>query len=116
MSFGKLWVRMKGELLTLKEDFASEGDVGDKAEAFLTKLERLFATPSDPTPAAGRLEERVRDITERIDRQVPSETLQVPSLQELSDAYEELRSIKAAGKTVTSSEDEPLGPNPRRLG
>jgi len=45
MLLDKLWLRIKGEFLLLKEDMASGDDLREKAETFLDKLEGLLGAP-----------------------------------------------------------------------
>ena len=53
MLLDKLWVRIKGEFLSLKEDVSAGEDLKEKAELLLRKLEERmgFSGAADADPA-----------------------------------------------------------------
>jgi hypothetical protein len=116
MSWGKLWVRLKGELLTWKEDATSSGYESDQADALLKKLERMFATSSEPKTSSGGLQERAGKIAELMERSAPPEIGATGFHEQLREAYDDLRSLKGAGSGDSSVGTDAPEPNPRRLG
>jgi predicted nucleic acid-binding Zn-ribbon protein len=127
MLFGKLWVRIKGEFLALKDDLTGEWEGQDKALEFLEKLERRFREPQekdnsrdDPVVRLDRVAKKIeqgRDAgPEDLRRQERAPKSQgAPSTEELEKLWEELRSLREKRKTE-SLPKERKGPNPRRLG
>jgi len=127
MLIGKLWVRIKGGLLLLKEDLAAEGEVREKAEAFLEKLEALFRDPGVKegvsTDNAARLD-AVREKIEVASKQATlSEESQPPDLEQISRPtedelmreWDELTARRGRQKGDSPDKEVP-SPNPRRLG
>lgn len=118
----KLWVRLKGELLLLKEEIFSDDDVRDKAETLVDKLERRFGS-EDPDPAGRRdLSERVEKLRRRLGRGSDEaskgrrEDADLPSDRELEDALEELKRRREQKRAKGGSSSQALPPNPRQLG
>jgi hypothetical protein len=123
MFLEKLWLRIRGELLLLKEDLTGEGALRERAEDFLEKLERRVSGEdvqeeprSDPLT---RLDAVKRKI-EKARLQVPghgstTEKTDRPSVNELERAWEELKKLRDEKRRVSPEESEPR-PNPRKLG
>lgn len=127
MFLDKLWLRIKGRLLLLREDLAGEGDLRDRALDFLEKLERRLDAPdfkadsgADPATrldaVAGRMEESARKARTGADREYRrGKSPEPPSLEELERAWEELKRLREKqGKESSDRETPP--PNPRKLG
>ncbi len=117
----KLWVRLKGELLLLKEEIFSDDDVREKAETLVEKLERRFGT-EDPDPAGRRaLSDRVEKLRRQLGRASDESTVErredadLPSDRELEEALEEVKRRREQ-KRAKGSSSEALPPNPRKLG
>jgi hypothetical protein len=127
MLFGKLWVRIKGEFLALKEDLSGEWEGRDKALEFLEKLERRFREPEERDDAPDDPVERLDRVARRIEKDPheSSETVgernrepvlrDAPSTEELEKLWEELRSLREKGKTEPPRKKRKRS-NPRRLG
>jgi hypothetical protein len=106
MLLDKLWVRIRGSLLTLKEDFSLGDEVRDKAQRLLEKLDLQEASRETANgaekPSEGDREEHVQ-------------VTRTQTLEEIKQEWEELLRSKESGKDRTSgSSQQP--PNPRRLG
>ena len=127
MLFGKLWVRIKGEFLALKDDLTGEWEGRDKALEFLEKLERRVREPQEKDNSRDdpvvRLDRVARKIEQGQDegsedfrgQERAPERRAAPSTEELEKLWEELRSLREKRKTE-SPPKERKGPNPRRLG
>ncbi len=127
MLFGKLWIRIKGEFLALKDDLTGEWEGRDKALEFLEKLERRFREPQekdnsqyDPVVrldrVARKIEEQPDEGSEDFRRQERAPERQAaPSTEELERLWEELRSLREKRKTESPPKKR-NEPNPRRLG
>jgi len=120
MLLDKLWVRIRGEFLALKDDLRGEGDVRQRAEQFLEKLERRVGEVCRGEESAQDIDARLAAVSKRLEEGTSNETLRsncedAPSLQELHDSLAELQRARSQRSAETSS-DQPLPPNPRRLG
>lgn len=106
MLLDKLWVRIRGSLLTLKEDFSLGDDIRQKAQGLLERLD-LHEAGEEKLPDAGSPAEvhRAEDLKRR----------PTPTLEEIKQEWEELLRSKESGKN--QPRDTPQQPpNPRRLG
>jgi hypothetical protein len=127
MLFGKLWVRIKGELLLLKDDLAAEGEVREKAEAFLEKLEALFREPGVKEAVPPDNAARLAAVTEKIEVASKQATLSEepqpqdlkrisrPTAEELMREWDELTATRKRHEGDSPGKEVPP-PNPRRLG
>jgi hypothetical protein len=123
MFLDKLWLRIRGELLVLKEDLAGEGTLRERAEDFLDKLERRLSADDSPAEVRSdpvtRLDAMKRKIDEARaegrDLEHATESTDRPSLDELERAWEELKKLREEKRRVSPEQGEPP-PNPRRLG
>lgn len=115
MFLDKLWVRIKGEILTIKEDLADSDLKGD-AQSFLEKLERRIGFEKSDTENQD-LDSRVEKVAKKIKEAEKYEDLRPgaakeTTIEELREALDKLesrkkqRNEKAAGRA----------PNPRVLG
>lgn len=107
MFFDKLLVRIRGELLTLREDLAAEEDLRGRAELLLRRLEeRLGGSEVNPAgQASDRLSNGPEHETNPVRTGVPAD---------LKKEWEDLMKRKAE-KKVHPGDDAPP-PNPRELG
>lgn len=109
MFFDKLWIRIKGELLALKEDDSVTEDLRAKAGKLLDHVqervkgaqESLGHAPIDSNRERGRAE--IRSQAEQRD---------------LADIEEEWRKLAKDRdrQKKSAKEEKPLAPNPRQLG
>ena len=116
MFLDKLWLRIRGEILTLKEDFSSGEDLRERAADLLDRLEHHVSGRDDIHPGrdsgiASRANSGRDDAGSRRDATDPY----------LKDLQRELDELKAQrNQRIESVEDpeesEPLPPNPRKLG
>ncbi len=67
MFLGKLWVRLRGELLTLRDDLTGEGELRGRSREFLEKVERSLNAPDFRADAEGDVVERIDALTRRLD-------------------------------------------------
>ena len=111
MFFDKLWLRIRGELLALKEDFSAGTDIGDKAEALLNKLEKRINGFQSQTHQ--HESERLPHGTQSKNQSL--EASELKSLREIEQEWEDLMRRRNEHKG-TSHESESVRPNPRRLG
>jgi hypothetical protein len=115
MFWGKLWIKIKGDLFSLREDIASGGDLGQQAESFLDKLERRLGMTNFEShgseDADARIEAVAREIAQAKDLQKDAS---VPDL-ELERAWDELRKGREPAKEAEDESPAPP-PNPRKLG
>lgn len=126
MFLGKLWVRLRGELLTLRDDLLGEGEIRGKAREFLQKLEDSLDAPdfrADPRKdpltrldaVTKRMEELERAENSLRDPADPDERTERLSVHELEEAWEELKRSRKNPKHNTQDRKDPP-PNPRTLG
>lgn len=111
MFFDKLWLRIRGELIALKEDFSAGTDIGDKAEALLNKLEKRLNGFQSQT----RQHEGERSLAGTQSEHQTAEASELKSFREIEKEWEELMRRRNEHKG-TSQESESVRPNPRRLG
>jgi hypothetical protein len=106
MLLDKLWVRIRGGLLALKDDFSLDEDIRGKAEALLEKLDlREGVEKRESHP------ESTTDVSEMRETQPGRKA----TLEEIRQEWEELLRRKEQEKARTT--EPPKGPpNPRRLG
>lgn len=126
MFLDKIWVRIKGELLTLKEDLSSRGEANETDKELLERLERRFfgsgspaGVDEDASRRLDRLAKKINSLSE--DRAGTDErgygaagSEQPLSLQDLEQALNELKGRKAQKSDEPSHTQPPA--NPRRLG
>ncbi len=106
MFFDKLFVRIKGELLSLKEDLSAEDDLRGRAEILLRRLE---GKPGGVEENA--TDERRTALTGGESRQAEPTRTEVPA--DLRQEWEDLMRRREEKKAL--SDDAPP-PNPRELG
>lgn len=111
MFLDKLWLRIKGELIILKEDLSAGADLRDKAAILLDKLEeRLVASDLETQPTEGKTP------TDRYAQKASeSESADSGSLDDIQREWQELLKQKGESKD-REDEEEPPPPNPRTLG
>jgi DNA repair exonuclease SbcCD nuclease subunit len=123
MFLEKLWLRIRGELLLLKEDLTGEGALRERAEDFLQKLERRLSADdvpdearSDPLARLDAVKRKMEEARSKVrDREHTTEKTDRPSLDELERAWEELKKLREDKRRLSTEGNEPP-PNPRKLG
>lgn len=120
MLLDKLWVRIRGEFLALKEDLSGEGDVRQKAEQFLDKLERRLGEACRGQAPVEDIDARLAAVSRRLQERNAGESSSAtydgaPTLEELHEAWEELRRLRSQ-HPGDAPDNPPPPPNPRRLG
>ncbi len=126
MFLDKLWIRIRGGLLSLKEDLAGDADLRSQAEDFLEKLEsRLNLSPSergrnrDPADRIDAIVKKMEDEQESPtstgtqDR--PTDHSEASSAREMERMWDDLLKKREKSEGQTDDEDDHR-PNPRRLG
>ncbi len=126
MLVDRLWLRIKGEFLALREDLAEEGALSRKADEFLRKLEARIGLSGSESDSQADASARVDALWKKMERDYgPERTTrpaqeepheaQSPSLDDLEQAWEEVKGLRAQKKGETREEEAPP-PNPRTLG
>jgi len=122
MLLDKLWLRIKGELLLLKDDMAAGDDLRVKAETLLEKLERILGAPeskderdADRTHRVEGVHKKAEEAGGTADRQNLAQGEAAPTLAELEKAWEELSRLRQE-KKEGATDQAPPRPNPRKLG
>ncbi len=96
MFFGKLWVRIKGELLSVRDKVSPESDLPEKPDELLEAAENRVRTLLRDSGTQETAATKTHDF--RADQE-PADTTQSRNQKQI-DTYE----------------PEPRGPNPRTLG
>jgi hypothetical protein len=109
MFLEKLWLRIKGELILIREDLGAGRDIREKAELLLQKLEnRLGFLTGAEKAQADRLDTSQGGSSEK-------ETQAEQSFREIEQEWQDL--VKLREKEQRKSEgDKATPPNPRTLG
>jgi hypothetical protein len=126
MFWGKLWVRIRGELLTLRDDLLGEGELGQRSREFLEKIERSLDGPDFKVNADGDVADRLDAVNRRLDElerslDASKRSYESPdrkadnSAEALEKALEELRRSRKTKKDQSAGSKAPP-PNPRTLG
>lgn len=126
MFLDKLWVRIKGGILALKEDLDSDGELREKAEAFLDKLERrLERDDREPTELSDypsrldrvrkKMEAELSEAREAARSSAETTRRRSPSDGEIHEAWEELVRLRNE-KQAKQQKPESSSANPRKLG
>jgi len=105
MLLDKLWVRIRGSLLSLKDDFSLGEDRRRKAEGLLEKLH--LGAETEPSESRKEGAPESRPISK-------SQEDRTASLEEIRQEWEELMRQQQESKSPSS--DSPPPPNPRKLG
>jgi hypothetical protein len=113
MVIDKLWLRIKGELLTLKDDLSEGENLRARAERLLDKLEEQFK-PAPTEPEASVEANANRELHSPEAPVAVGKTAQ-RSIQELEEEWRELVRLRNETKAKPSP-SEPPSPNPRKLG
>ncbi|MDQ7784317.1 MAG: hypothetical protein RDU20_15635 [Desulfomonilaceae bacterium] len=111
MFLDKLWLRIRGELLTLREDFSTSEDIRERAANLLSKLEKRIA--GEEVDDHGR----PRDVSSPLSRYDASTVgpSDPPSLEDLKREWDDI-SKQRRGTSGDSEEADSPPPNPRELG
>jgi hypothetical protein len=111
MFLDKLWLRIRGELLTLKEDFSSGDDLRERAANLLEKLEHRISGEDIDYRATGSGVDSGHSQrgAHTVGRSDP------PSLEDLEKEWDDLKKQRDAS-SADSEESGPPPPNPRELG
>ena len=105
MFLEKLWLRLRGEILALKEDLTAEMDLRDKAATLLETLERRVSGTD--------AQESQRPAERESDR--PERSADPMSLRDIEKEWEDLRRERDKSRQEPGAR-ESSGPNPRQLG
>ncbi|MBM3298743.1 MAG: hypothetical protein FJY85_02170 [Deltaproteobacteria bacterium] len=111
MFLDKVWLRIRGELLTLREDLSAGDDLRERARSLLRRLEAALGGVGQESEAeesqslSQHPEESRRDIG-------PSN---IESLREIEREWEDLRERRDQAREPDGNMG-PSSPNPRRLG
>jgi len=111
MFLDKLWMRIRGELLNLREDISAGDDLRDKAGILLDKLERRL----DSSETVGRSDYPESLRTGHREEYRNAGEIRENSLGEIEQEWQELMRQKEKKKSATD-EPEESAPNPRILG
>ena len=115
MVIDKLWLRIKGELLNLKDDLSEGENLRARAERLLQKLDEQLrpAQLESKTPS----EANVQQDRERSEPEAAKEVGETAprSLQEIEAEWRELVRLRNETKAKPSDPESPW-PNPRKLG
>lgn len=126
MFLDKLWLRIKGELLTLKEDISESGDLRERAERLLQRMEERLnrsgvmpsresgiAHRSSGLPGKGELDsDHPGSETRHFE---DAESPELSTFPEIEREWEELMRRRKQ-KPASGQEEESPPPNPRTLG
>jgi DNA repair exonuclease SbcCD nuclease subunit len=123
MFLEKLWLRIRGELLLLKEDLTGEGALRERAEDVLQKLERRLSAEdvpdearSDPLTRLDAVKRKMEEARSKVrDHERTTEKTDRPSLDELERAWDELKKLRDDKRRLSPEGKEPP-PSPRKLG
>jgi len=111
MFLDKLWLRIKGELIILREDLSAGADLREKASLLLDKLEQRLDLSDSDTQA----QQRERPAGRSAEQAPESDSADSRSLDDIQREWQEL--VKLRGETKgRDDETEPPPPNPRTLG
>jgi hypothetical protein len=122
MLLDKLWIRIRGELLTLKEDLFERGELRQKAEDFLERLEQKLEDDDSRADSTLDLHERLDRVRKKMEQAVnearresqhtsAAKSMDSSTLEELEAAWDELMKLKKKKnhvKAMPENKDEPL--------
>jgi hypothetical protein len=109
MFLGKLWIRIKGEFLSAREEIVDEPDARKSAEGLLKKFETLFRGEAENSQGLNDDEEL--NLGQREERKLEKgHSKSIAETGTTSQGREE-----PAERKKQSSAESP-SPNPRRLG
>jgi hypothetical protein len=107
MFFDKLWVRIKGELLTFRDDFAGAQEIREMGERLLQKLEGRLRGLAKGNQASHPGEAQCGEYSEK--------EAQASSLHDIEREWDELLKLREDRKQ-DSEKSETTPTNPRTLG
>jgi hypothetical protein len=107
MFFDKLWVRIKGELLTFREDFPGAQEIREKGEQLLQKLESRMKDLTDGKQRPDSGHAQSGEYSEK--------GAQTSSLQDIEMEWDELLNLRKE-RQRNSEDSETTTPSPRKLG
>jgi hypothetical protein len=115
MVIDKLWLRIKGELLTLRDDLSEGENLRARAEHLLQKLDEQFRqAPTEPGPSSEANAEQDRGQSSP-ETPVEAGKADPRSIGEIEEEWRELVRLRN-GTKARPSPSEPPSPNPRKLG
>jgi len=118
MFFDKLWVRIKGDLLIIKDDLAAGENLRERAAILLARLEDLLKSKEseegEGTQKEHDAEKSTEDQMESTGTLAASDTNHA-ALQRIHREWEELVKLRKEGQE-DSEDSQNHPPNPRRLG
>jgi hypothetical protein len=126
MLLDRLWIRIKGELLSLKEDIAGDTDLRSQAELLLDRLESRLMLPSSEKDRSRDPAQRIDTILKRMEEEQDTKAdADTQNLQADRQEHSSVREIEKIWDDFLEKRDERKGqtedakddqPNPRRLG
>jgi len=118
MFFDKLWVRIKGDLLIMKDDLAAAASLRKRAAVLLARLEELLTNKAreagEGTQKGPHFEESAQDKLEP-GTDTAVEDAKHDALQDLRGEWERLMELREERHEESKDSDVPP-PNPRKLG
>jgi len=111
MFLDKLWLRIKGELIILREDLSAGADIREKAAILLDKLEQRLNLPDLGSPRSDEEQRASRSVEQASESEGKSSS----SLDDIQREWQELAKQKDEPK-ISDDEDQHPPPNPRTLG
>lgn len=118
MFFDKLWVRIKGDLLIIKDDLAASAHLREKAAILLSKLEELLIKRESPTgEGTQKIPNTGESAASKLDSRtgLATEDSKDAELQDLRREWERLVELREERHEESKDSDVPP-PNPRKLG
>lgn len=125
MFIEKLWLRIKGELITLRRELLSEGEMREKALNVLEKLEKSLRESGAEIASTDDSEKKLEEIAGKLEQYSSKDGIgsssrvlgdkETPTARELRQAYDELKKSRDAAESG-DSENHNVRRNPRKLG
>jgi hypothetical protein len=125
MFFSKLWLRIKGELITLRQDLLNEGEIRQKALNLLEKMENSLRESGAEISRTSDAEKKLEEIAGKLEEYSAHEQLsgggrylgdrEPPAARELEEAWNDLKRSRQDNSSSDSAGRD-ISPNPRKLG
>ncbi len=125
MFFSKLWLRIKGELITLRQDLLNEGEIRQKALNVLEKIENSLRESGAEISRTSDAEKKLEEIAGKLEEYSAQEQVagsgrylgdtEPPTARELEEAWNELKQSRE-GNSSSAGAGQDISPNPRKLG
>jgi len=118
MFFDKLWVRIKGDLLTMKDNLATGENLRERAASLLARLESLLGNRASEGGEGRQEDGHAKEASQSKPEPAATEAAQdsnVPALQAIRNEWEELVKLREEKQNGSKDSHGPP-PNPRKLG